>query len=561
MIKTKLVVLAVLLFFLHNIYKTYRAHDPPVAGKDSTRVVKAWVPDDAFVKVWLFVSELAEHPVGLPPMINLYPRVMTKTRPREHLVGTMELPTGAASARTVAVPPEPRPWWMQWLPRRQPAVSISTVVKIPDELKANRTLFFYAVTSQAASTDVCMMVASSKLTKYISGAQDKRPTRLLLKESASNAPGRRSEPSASVPRAITLGPVQEHRPFDLKRALDSGLRMFIIPRKKIQYAPVTVTADAPKQDDSMFYMFPMHLNSMVSPRDEYQPLIPKDGNENASIEIEVTYSAPSYRYWRMQHEFDAALQMMEEKWGFGAYDVDSLRMMTGSVGLVALLFTYLISILHLLLEILALSSDITFWRKQEETQLSSLSANTYFLEAVFTAVVFAYLYETRESRFVLWFCGARFAMDIWKILKLRKARAARRKTNTENGAVDEIEAFEHRCMKILGVVLIPIVVAVSAHQLVNVPQRGWASWVVNSLAICAYTGGFVTMTPQLFRNYKLKSVDHMPWATLSYQAVNTFIDDIFSFIIRMPELHRMSVFRDDIVFVIYMYQVPCPNDV
>ena len=39
-----------------------------------------------------------------------------------------------------------------------------------------------------------------------------------------------------------------------------------------------------------------------------------------------------------------------------------------------------------------------------------------------------------------------------------------------------------------------------------------------------------------------------------YKALNTFIDDLFAFIIRMPTLHRMSCFRDDIVFAIFLYQ-------
>jgi hypothetical protein len=33
-----------------------------------------------------------------------------------------------------------------------------------------------------------------------------------------------------------------------------------------------------------------------------------------------------------------------------------------------------------------------------------------------------------------------------------------------------------------------------------------------------------------------------------------FFLDLFAFIIRMPIMHRLSVFRDDFVFIIYMYQ-------
>ena len=52
------------------------------------------------------------------------------------------------------------------------------------------------------------------------------------------------------------------------------------------------------------------------------------------------------------------------------------------------------------------------------------------------------------------------------------------------------------------------------------------------------------MTPQLFINYKLKSVAHLPWRMLSYKALNTFIDDLFAFVIKMPTLYRLGCFRD-----------------
>ena len=52
------------------------------------------------------------------------------------------------------------------------------------------------------------------------------------------------------------------------------------------------------------------------------------------------------------------------------------------------------------------------------------------------------------------------------------------------------------------------------------------------------------MTPQLFINYKLKSVAHLPWRMLTYKALNTFIDDMFAFVIKMPMMYRIGCFRD-----------------
>lgn len=82
----------------------------------------------------------------------------------------------------------------------------------------------------------------------------------------------------------------------------------------------------------------------------------------------------------------------------------------------------------------------------------------------------------------------------------------------------------------------------------------WYSWTINSMVNGVYAFGFLFMMPQLFINYKLKSVAALPWRSFMYKAFNTFIDDIFAFIITMPTAHRLACFRDDIVFLIYLYQ-------
>lgn len=52
----------------------------------------------------------------------------------------------------------------------------------------------------------------------------------------------------------------------------------------------------------------------------------------------------------------------------------------------------------------------------------------------------------------------------------------------------------------------------------------------------------------------MKSVAHLPWRMLTYKFLNTFIDDIFAFVIKMPMMYRLGCFRDDIVFIIFLYQ-------
>merc|ERR1711904_204554 len=86
-------------------------------------------------------------------------------------------------------------------------------------------------------------------------------------------------------------------------------------------------------------------------------------------------------------------------------------------------------------------------------------------------------------------------------------------------------------------------------------HKGWYSFILNTLVGFVYMFGFIMMCPQLYINYKLKSVVHLPWRMLTYKFLNTIIDDLFAFLITMPTMHRLSCFRDDAVFLIYLYQM------
>ena len=62
------------------------------------------------------------------------------------------------------------------------------------------------------------------------------------------------------------------------------------------------------------------------------------------------------------------------------------------------------------------------------------------------------------------------------------------------------------------------------------------------------------MCPQLYVNYRLKSVAHLPWKVFLYKVFNTFVDDVFAFLIDMPWKHRVMTLRDDVVFGVFLVQ-------
>jgi hypothetical protein len=106
--------------------------------------------------------------------------------------------------------------------------------------------------------------------------------------------------------------------------------------------------------------------------------------------------------------------------------------------------------------------------------------------------------------------------------------------------------------KWLAWILLPLVPVYAGYSLMYHEYKSWYSFIIRTLAGFIYMTGFLMMTPQLYINYKLKSVEHMPWKVMTYRALNTFIDDLFSFILPMPTMHRIACFRDDVIFVIYV---------
>ena len=85
------------------------------------------------------------------------------------------------------------------------------------------------------------------------------------------------------------------------------------------------------------------------------------------------------------------------------------------------------------------------------------------------------------------------------------------------------EQIDNEAMKYLSYVLYPLLAGGAVYSLLYTPHKSWYSWTIQSAVNAVYAFGFLFMLPQLFLNYKLKSVAHLPWRAFMYKAFNTFI--------------------------------------
>ena len=243
--------------------------------------------------------------------------------------------------------------------------------------------------------------------------------------------------------------------------------------------------------------------------------------------------------------------------------MDDLKSILTDTNPVLLGVTVVVSVVHSIFDFLAFKSDISFWRSRKS--MAGVSVRTLTISIVSQVITFLYLFDNETSVMILVSCAIELAITIWKVGKAMIVHVHWKKIGPVSVPVLHFEdkksytesktkAYDEQAMKYLYWLIIPLIIGYSVYSLYTKTYKSWYSWLVASLSGAVYAFGFVMMTPQLFINYKLKSVAHLPWKALVYKTLNTFIDDLFAFIIKMPTMHRIACFRDDIVFFIYLYQ-------
>ncbi|XP_016924194.2 lipid scramblase CLPTM1L [Drosophila suzukii] len=263
----------------------------------------------------------------------------------------------------------------------------------------------------------------------------------------------------------------------------------------------------------------------------------------------------------MEHATQALLTI-----GFATKDIDEVKGIFSDTNVYLLCGTIFVSSIHMLFDFLSFKNDVAFWRKKQSYE--GLSSRTTMWRAFSQIVIFLYLLDENTSYLVLVPVGLGTLIELWKCKKILRLELSfsgliRRKleeVDQRNGKQpqlaqeQETDQFDRQGMRYLRYLLYPLCLGGAVYSLLYQPHRSWYSWTLNSLVNGVYAFGFLFMLPQLFVNYKLKSVAALPWRAFMYKAFNTFIDDFFAFIITMPTAHRVACLRDDIVFIIYLYQ-------
>ncbi|KAG5973684.1 hypothetical protein E4U55_000328 [Claviceps digitariae] len=229
--------------------------------------------------------------------------------------------------------------------------------------------------------------------------------------------------------------------------------------------------------------------------------------------------------------------------------------------------TVFVTIAHLILETLAFGSDIAHYRKKKDNV--GISVRSILANVFMQTIIFLYLLDNSQntSWIILGSQVVGIVIEFWKVttvvdVRLRPAPPGsilpytivmedkHKLTETE----EKTKEYDEIAFKYMYIVAVPLLIAYGIYSLVYESHKSWYSFVITTLVGSVYAYGFLMMVPSLYINYRLKSVAHMPAKAMMYKFLNTFIDDLFAFTIKMPFLHRLATLRDDVIFFVYLYQ-------
>lgn len=163
-----------------------------------------------------------------------------------------------------------------------------------------------------------------------------------------------------------------------------------------------------------------------------------------------------------------------------------------------------------------LSLDIAFWKKKDNS--TGVSVRSLLTNIFFQIVIFLYLVDNNQetSWMILISQGIGLVIEVWKVFKALKYElvwtpgslipsiGSRDIENTE--IEDETAQYDAIAFKYLSWIAYPLLGGYAVYSLLYDEHKSWYSYVLKTLVEFVYMFGFITMIPQLYINYRLKSV-------------------------------------------------------
>lgn len=172
--------------------------------------------------------------------------------------------------------------------------------------------------------------------------------------------------------------------------------------------------------------------------------------------------------------------------------------------------TAVVSVLHMIFELLAFKSDVGHWRKKKDNV--GVSVRTILTNVFMQAVIFLYLLDNNDntSWMILFGQGMGIAIEAWKITKTVNVRMREPGPDSSfRGILPYVVVFEDKhklseteektdeydkiAFRYMGMIAVPLLLAYAAYSLMYESHKSWYSFIITTLVGSVYAYGFLMM--------------------------------------------------------------------
>lgn len=281
----------------------------------------------------------------------------------------------------------------------------------------------------------------------------------------------------------------------------------------------------------------------------------------ANLKIKISFNFLSTFYLRYMKALEMNSEMMEKTFQMPASkDMFVELLKNNSVSYLVILFV--VNILHSIFSYMGFASDVSYYKNLKE--LDGVYTK-YILFSLFRLLVTLIYVCLEDAHFLVKIeLLIAFAIELWKLRKIFSIVFSFQFPFVSleykiKFAKEDLKSHESEAISLMTKYLfMPISVLYLSYRIYyykNTIYSSYFRFAIQYLFFLFNLFGFVLMTPQIYINYKLKSVEHMPIKALTYKFLNTIIDDLYAFAVKTTSLYRLSCFKDDIIFVIFIVQM------
>ena len=285
------------------------------------------------------------------------------------------------------------------------------------------------------------------------------------------------------------------------------------------------------------YLPHLAANPVRPTRDRLLPL----NASSTHLALRLTLAPMAAGAWNLMAMMDGSITA-QHSLGATARDTDDVIRLLNDTPSWLLVTIFGVTFLHLLFELLATRADVSFWAGAKDFR--GISVRSLGISAASQAVITLYLAREGSSLLVTLPQGAGVALALWKLSRASGWVWGRAfwclpyvrydAALGASGGAGAAGAYDREAVSAMSALLAPLLAGAALRSLLHDMHASWLDWALGTAVAAVYGFGFALMTPQLWMNYRLRSVAHLPWGVLGFRFFNTIIDDVFAAFIKMP---------------------------